>query len=678
MKEFSYEHYMNLPFHLNFSKETVPPEIARRIISHAISPVITVTSTPELDKHISKSYNIDSLYMLLRFFGGCVSDRDQVNERRIESDERTESYETKSEIHVSKGLEVKASRSRRRSNSLFQRDSTQSQYIRFTRPLTDLIESSDNHDMLFDYHSLEIYLENYLKLVDKYTTDTTEYSLLKKSIYHSFFSLAISSTTNLSPYECFNHPVVSLIAIDITKGQTYEDARELLIQFKNQSHNVKNFPIFISTNDMLPVFLLCYNKDSEEQVIECEELSKRLKKQLFLESISLPLWATEYENDTLVLLHQPVMSSLDEILHFLQFPTDTKLPLKLTQLLYDHLEELVIDLLIPFMERKITFWEESILQPRKSLFHGSNKFLKRFMSKASQVAHQQQNSLTRDKEGNEYFSLSSPEFLLRKLADWSMMLSDFKSAYTTYESLIHDFEHFPKYLASCLEWCATSLLMGAQSIVTVKMIKNDIDPLIERALESYDRCAIASTKKAKQSDPNLELTDQVLSYETRCMILASELFLSLSDTWTSTPYAINYLETILAECRLGPCSQIMIWERLSDCYNLRVDPRIRHRVDNTSRIDTKSKDSNVNLEDSSIISQGLTRKRKAALFRLMAAKKWAEQRQWSQVSWCLQEIEGLYSLIGLGNRDGLILKKLKDQLKDQGDRAPNEANRIEE
>ncbi|CDH09467.1 probable Trafficking protein particle complex III-specific subunit 85 [Zygosaccharomyces bailii ISA1307] len=667
----SYENYMNLLFHLDHGKETVPPDIARRIISNAISPVISVLSTAELDRHVHNTYRLDSLYMFLRFFGDCVSDRDQAHEyKSVHVNNENPQVGKGTQETKSNTLRVPSNSTggRKRSNSLFQRDPTQSQYVRFTRPLKDLIESRDPNDMLFDYHSLEVFLQNILRLVGDHTDDDTPFELLKKSLYHKFFSLAISSTTYLSPYETFNHPVVSLIAIDIHAGQGYEEAKELLVKFKNMNNLIDNFPIFMSTVDILPVFLLCYSDESEEQKKSCQHLANKLKKQLFVESLLLPLWKDSYKDDTEVELHQPVMSSLEEMLYFLQSPTHTRLPLQLINATYTVLENLVKDLMVPFMKRKISYWEETILQPRKSLFHGA-KFFKKLMSKnANGLNSHQQVSLSKDKNGKEYFIASSTEFLMRKLADWSMMLSDYKTAYSTYESLVHDFENFPKYLASCFEWCAVSVLMGAQNIVTVKMIKNDIDPLIQRALETYDSCAADEDKK----DQGLYIP--VRSYERRCMFLTSELFLSLSDAWTSIPYALSSLETILTECKLGPCSQIMIWERLSDCYYQRIDPRIRHKASSqgprTAAISvdfTEQGNDNESHDDEShedIVTRGLTRKRKAAFFRLIAANKWVEQKQWKQASWCLAEIEEAYAGVEFVNRKDLILERLKTQVRE--------------
>ena len=64
-----------------------------------------------------------------------------------------------------------------------------------------------------------------------------------------------------------------------------------------------------------------------------------------------------------------------------------------------------------------------------------------------------------------------------------------------------------------------------------------------------------------------------------------------------------------------------------------------------------------------IVTRGLTRMRKAAFFQLIAANKWAEQKQWRQASWCLKDTEDAYAGIEFVNRKDLALAKLKETLK---------------
>lgn len=705
---------MNLLYHIDHSGEsvTVNSEVAKKIVSNAVSPVVAVTSTSLLDSHLQEAYGLHSMYMLLRFFGDCVTDRDQENETETNF------------------------KGRPRSNSLFQRES--STFVRFTRPLIDLVDVRvSDHGMLFDYHSLELFLDKYLRLVDHRVSVNTPHRLLKHSIYHKFFTAAISSTAYLSPYESFNHPVMSLLALDISRGDTYENARDLLIRFKNMNSATKSaasFPTFININDILPVFLLCYNDSSREQFEACQSLAKMLKKQLFVESILLPLWRDSEDYDAEEpkrILHPPIMSSLEEMLYFLDLEapgednisytgssnpiSSFELPLALVETIYDRLNLLITELMIPFMKRKISFWEETILQPRKSIFLNA-KFLRRFVSKSAPATPAAPINSKSDGavQRSNFFPASSNEFLLRKLADWSFMLSDYRTAYATYDTLSKDLEHHLEYLAPCLEWCAVSVLMGAQSIVTVKMIKNDIDPLISKSLQCYEKCAskLTSPRVAEADSPVDSKPAQ--SYETRCMLLSAELFLSLSDTWTATPYAIKYLETILQNCPLGPKSQVLLWEKLAYCYELRVDPRVSHihakqrhlqyeREEAISKSnerapqhcseshfpteknqtgnqeeqsDTDSKDealSNREKEPADFVNPnklphkdiallGLTRRRKAAFFRLIAANKWCEQKQWKQASWLLRDVDTVYSGLGFSYRKGLILERLVGEI----------------
>ncbi|SCV00325.1 LAME_0G08966g1_1 [Lachancea meyersii CBS 8951] len=695
----SYERYMNLVFHLDSAKEPVPQEISRKIVSGAISPVVTVTSNEVLDQHIQERFDLDSLYMLLRHFGDCISDRAQADN---DNDPVSQPEETQDADSLLKP-NVKT-RARSRSNSLFQRSS--SQFLRFTRPLTDLIGTRESHDLLFDYHSLEVFLQHYLKLIEQKTTTGTPHVLLQHSLYHKFFTTAISSTTHLSPYESFNHPIASLLALDVSKGQDYETARELLVTFKNMHNSTPHFPAFININDVLPVFLLCYKEDSREQFEACQTLVKMLKKQLFVESLLLPIW-NDNEEAPKSRLHQPVMSSLEETMLSTMSNRHFELPLPLIESIYDQLSTLSHKLIIPFMKRKISFWEETILQPRKSIFPNS-KFFRRLMAK-NPAPTANNDSATHNLQGLAYFAATSNEFLLRKLADWSFMLSDFKTAYSTYELVSKDFEANPEYLAPCLEWCALSVLMGAQSIVTVKMIKNDIDPLITRALKSYELSANRAKEKnaflTKNRNPSNDSStlskngpttqgdfpsedfavstphQSAQSYETRCMLLAAELFLSLSDTWTATPYAIKYLETILDDCTVGSLSEVVIWERLAHCYALRIDPRIKSKitsmetrgVDDSEKANEEADISDVESDDDSqpykhkieqdcIASIGLTRRRKSNLFRLIAAKKWAEAKQWRQAAWTYNDVKVMYSDAKFAHRQNSILERLRNDI----------------
>lgn len=698
---------MNLSHHLDKIHEHVPLDISKRIILNSIAPLVSVVSSPELDSHVEEAYGFDSVYMLLNYFNGCINDRDQLNDgittissnpnKISHSRKKSTSSNNSAHSNNSKLKTTNIRSNRKRSNSLFIRDSTQSHYIRFTKPIPDIINLKDPYDSLFNHQSLEALLKLFLKSFNSIDNSHLNANL-KNFLYHKFFSFLISSNSNISPYESFNHPIVSLFSIDMTSKintNFYDIAKNLLIDFKKLNSTTKNFPIYLSINNILPVFLLCYDASSTLQLDQAKSLQIKIKKQMFAESILLPLFNSNFNDtdvdnieldifdDPLITLHNPILSSsLDESLYLYQNLKKFKLRKSIISSIYDSLLRLSQNLILPFMQRKIRFWDETILQSKKTIF-GSSKFFRSFMnnnnnsssgssynssynnnnsniSPADIMENRNKNTLTLDQFGYQYLSASSPEFLLRKQADWSMMISDFKTAFTTYETLSNDLNnnnpnHY-KYKASCLEWQAISILMGAQNIVTIKMIKNDVHPLIIKSLQFYEK-SLLSYSDSQMTVPRRCL-DSVHSYEIRCMLLLSELFLSLSDSFNSTPYAISYLMTILTDFNLGSCSKTLIWERLSFCYDLMIDPRIikSHAQDST---DKSNSDFDCNYD---IISEGLTRKRKAAFYKLIAAKHWSEQKQWTMLNWCLLDLDKIYDHEYFINNKDLLLYRLKKKL----------------
>lgn len=629
---------MNLIQYPEHWSNPIPHEISKKVIYNTLSPCICVQSNLELDNHLKDMYNIDSISMLFRYFGDYIQDRDQI----------PSTTDLKDPGSVSSG--------RHRSDSLFQRQA--SECVRFTRSLEDLI-SIDSEDHILQSTDIDSFLSQYLQNLEPIMNENgTPSKLLKHSIYHRFF-ITLSSI-NLSRYHSFHHPVVALLPLDITKGQGYENAREILIHFKNLNNTLENFPEFININDILPVFVLCYDENSREQWESVQALTKSLKKQLFVESVSISLF-TPHDNQKSTTLHSPITVSLHEQVFNMSHPTSINIPSRLLTHIYDTISFIVEEMMIPFMHRKLVFWDETVLQPRKSIFQ-SNKFFRRFISPKSNhpIAHKV-NDPQDPAEGDIMFPASSPEFLLRKLADWSFMLSDFKKAYSIYDLLTKDFESYPQYLAPCLEYKTISLLMGAQNIITAKTIKTEVDPLMTRAIEQY-----------KKQDEKHSL--RVI----HCILTFSDLLLSLSDTWVSSPLAVNYLTYIQKSHLLGPYATVIILERIAYAYEICIDLRVNdhflpkpdeeNKADESEAAENSKKGENgLEVDDmhewrnenkliqNNLRSEGLTRFRKYSLYQLVAAKKWVELHKRNQAKWCIYHAAPAYEKLSLSKRpDGLF------------------------
>lgn len=621
----SYEKYMNLPQYPDHWKHPIPHEISKKVIYNTLSPCICIQTNQKLDAHLMELFKVDSLSMLFRYFGDYIQDRDQLSNVTAED----------------------VTGNRHRSGSLFQRQA--SECVRFTRSLEDLI-SIDSEAQMLKSSDIEAFLSEYFNKLEYIMEDSDGPSqLLKHSMYHKFF-VALSSI-NLSRYHTFHHPVVALIPLDVTLNQDYEFAREMLIQFKNLNNSLKNFPSFLNINDMLPVFLLCYNEDSREEWESVQSLSKALKKQLFVESIAIPLF-TRHSNGDETTLHPPISISLHDQIYSMSHPVSITLPNPLVSTMYDTISRIVQELMIPFMHRKILFWDESVLQPRRSIFQ-SSKFLRRFMSKSNQ------NELNRTKtdrvdnaESIVKFNSASPEFSLRKLADWSFMLSDFKASYSIYELLSKDWESYPDYLAPCLESRVVSLLMGAQNIITAKTIKTEIEPLITRSIDQY---------QLKSELNPLRLT--------HCILTCADLLLSLSDTWVSSPLAVGYLNKILESTLVGSHATVLLWERVSYAYEVCIDPRVNdehilHRKYSTDDChqDNEQLKKQYKISRSAARTEGLTRFRKSSLFQLLAAKKWKELNKKNQARWCLEQVHEVYKGMKISSRTISLYSQLSSEL----------------
>ena len=124
------------------------------------------------------------------------------------------------------------------------------------------------------------------------------------------------------------------------------------------------------------------------------------------------------------------------------------------------------------MQNKVRTWDDQVLQPKKSItgrfFSASRKLfnnsdsnlLSSTSTSASSSSSPAHHSSTFNYRENQYYK-SSPEQMTRKLADWSLMLKDFKYAYSTYDVVRKDYsnERAWLYVASTQEMCIVSLLL---------------------------------------------------------------------------------------------------------------------------------------------------------------------------------------------------------------------------
>jgi trafficking protein particle complex subunit 8 len=255
--------------------------------------------------------------------------------------------------------------------------------------------------------------------------------------------------------------------------------------------------------------------------------------------------------------------------------------------------ELVAQSVVPNMERMVAQWNEQVLARRRGL---SGRFMS--LSKRWTPFGSSRNSSSPSPMSNSnYDSLQGfyrpdvPEALMRKLADYCFMLRDYKLALSTYDILRTDFNNDKawRHYAGAAEMAALSALMSTQPISSKTRTEN-IDHWLEAAVYSY-------TDRQRSSAPY---------YALRTLALGLELLRPRGSS--AADDAARWAGRILESNLVGPIGTALFMERTSACYAVRMG----------------------------VGSMRLgSRRRKSALWSVMAAEHWIRLEKSLQAEKCL-------------------------------------------
>ncbi|KAL1917610.1 uncharacterized protein VTP21DRAFT_4003 [Calcarisporiella thermophila] len=165
------------------------------------------------------------------------------------------------------------------------------------------------------------------------------------------------------------------------------------------------------------------------------------------------------------------------------------------------IREMVVQSIIPFMERNIQHWNDQIASSRRGftgrlfgasrrLFGSGSKspvpFQQSFQSSFGSTPSSPSLS-AQDSNNNQIYPHSSPEAQLRKLADFAFMLRDYRLAHSVYEAVKRDFQADKawKYHAGTQEMMGICLLLMPNLVGS----KTDVDHYFSQAVSTYStRC----------------------------------------------------------------------------------------------------------------------------------------------------------------------------------------------
>lgn len=284
--------------------------------------------------------------------------------------------------------------------------------------------------------------------------------------------------------------------------------------------------------------------------------------------------------------------------------------------------EMVTQSVVPFMESRVTTWNDQVASRRRGFSGRFMSLSKRWTglgSTAKGLSSSGQSGTT-TQSGNNYNSVQgfygsdTAEATMRRLADYAFMLRDWKLALSTYELLRTEFasDKAWKYLAGANEMAAISSLLGS-SFTTSRSRSDMVDQMLETASYSYvTRC----------SDPYAAL---------RCLTLGVELLKMRGGA--AADDAAKWGTRVLDLNIVGPIGHALFTERVGTCYQSWVSP--------------------------GAVSWA-ARRRKAALWNVLASESWLSLGKNMQSERCLNEAERLYDC-SQGN-SGLAFGEMREYL----------------
>ncbi|KAK2745404.1 hypothetical protein FQN57_003747 [Myotisia sp. PD_48] len=447
------------------------------------------------------------------------------------------------------------------------------------------------------------------------TGETVPKTLVPASQLHKLLLKRLLSSTPPTPHETFRHPVACVIAISSSAPSPLESLRQL---YANTSHgNQKPLPYMYP--EYLRYYVLVHDEDRDDIVqstalfdqmkrnfgLHCHLLRLRSNHCIITDDDSLPFPTCEWlssKEDISKLKNEELSLDIEPDVPYV-FESDITA-------ITSFIRELVAQSVIPHMENRVAQWNEQVASRRRGLSGRFMSISKRWTGFGS--TSKGSSPFGSNSSGSSYdpyqgfYKPESPEALLRKMADYSFMLRDFKLAASTYDLLRNDFGNDKawKHHAGAHEMCALSTLLNPMTSPSKSKLET-IDQLLETACYSYlHRCSDGL-------------------YALRTLLLGVELLKSRGGS--AAENAAKSAMKILNANLLGPIGRILLYERISACFAAKL------ATDGTN---------------------WGNRRRKAGMWSVLAAEAWLGAGKPMLASSCLEEADRQYGQV---LEDGVFL-----------------------
>ena len=594
----------------------------KAIIMQAFSPHVAILTSPDTDQIMFEKGLLGGLLQLLRPFGdqivGKVTIRDSVGSSKSFKDYGVRFAGLRETIRYQ---QVK---DRQTAASQYGQATGVSQGSSFSRNAKAAEEPS--------VAAIEDVVEHYLTQLE-YGLDGRNSEEVHAAQTPSFYALLmqkILAGLSLSRHESFAHPVACVIAISSRNVSPIEELRNLYASTNNGDCVLPNWV----DNEYLRYYLLIHDEDNDD-IGKSTVLFDQMKRHFGLHCHLLRLRSAQCissdDNSTKLaeskwLLASEELSNIstkgDSCMHLVRSDTyscaefsnhhDDSIKYIFesdAMSLRSFVRELVTQSVIPYVERQCAKWNEHVLSKRRGISGRFMSLSKRFTPFSS--VRSPSGFSTGQRSSSNYDSIQGtyradqPEAILRRLADFSFMLRDFKLAQSTYDILRGDFNNDKawKHYAGANEMAAVSLLLITEA-VSSKVRIDLVDQMLETASYSY------ATRCASQY------------YPLRTLLLGTELLKvrGAKGAVEAARWAFRIIEMRL----VGFYGQALFTERITACYLA---------VPGTGHLNLGAK------------------MRKAAFWAMLASDSWLRLEKLRQAERCLDQAEKLYGLENSENWD---------------------------
>lgn len=367
--------------------------------------------------------------------------------------------------------------------------------------------------------------------LERLMRETAKTESLMSLLYTAMFRKVITSN-RVVLFDTLNHPVAQVFVVAYG-SDTVESLRQMIVEFRNF-----NFPRYFQTADLLVHVFVLYDSQTAQE----PELAQFLEqiRSLSVSTTPIPMFLPLESMIRMLLLENATIEEDVQRMSLRQSEDHLSVPKSLDSTLRARLHEFISRVLVPHMERKIRVWDDLVLGPKKSITG-------RFFSVSRKIF----NSNDGDQQPGaynhttNYYHRSSPEQSIRKLADWSLMLKDFKYAYSTYDLIKKDYTNDKAwvYVAAAQEMCVISLLLAqtqplASDVMPQAPNKNTLRKIRHDIIEPY----IDNLTYTFKSRLNVK------TYAIKTYLVVAELLLNMSVMFNLLAWWSDLIERYFLTC----------------------------------------------------------------------------------------------------------------------------------